>query len=120
MQSRRHERVRELLKRQVSTIILREFPVTEAGLVTVNEVSVAGDLHSATVYISIVGTPEQQRRGLGLLVRHRRRIQRMVGQAVTLRYTPALRFVIDDSVVRGNRVLQIMEEIERTMPPEPA
>jgi ribosome-binding factor A len=120
MQNRRHERVRELLKRELSTIILREFPVTEAGLVTVNEVSVAGDLHSATVYIGIVGTPELQKRGLALLGRHRRRIQRMVGQAVTLRYTPALRFVIDDAVVRGNRVLQIMEEIARTMPPEPA
>jgi len=120
MQSRRHERVRELLKRELSAIILREFPVTEAGLVTVNEVSVAGDLHSATVYVSIVGTAEQQRRGLALLGKHRRRVQRMVGRAVILRYTPALRFVIDDSVARGDRVLQIIEEIERTTPLEPA
>jgi ribosome-binding factor A len=120
MQNRRHERVCELLKRELSAIILREFPVTEAGLVTVNEVSIAGDLHSATVYIGIVGTPEQQKRGLALLGRHRRRIQRMVGQAVVLRYTPELRFAIDDSMVRGNRVLRILEEIEKTTPLEPA
>jgi len=34
-----------------------------------------------------------------------------------LKYTPRLRFVRDDSVERGNRVLQILEELERTLPP---
>ena len=42
----------------------------------------------------------------------------MVSRAVVLKYTPALRFVIDDSVVRGNRVLQIIEELEKSQPAE--
>jgi ribosome-binding factor A len=120
MQNRRHERVRELLKRELSAIILREFPVSEVGLVTVNDVLMAGDLHSATVYISIIGPPEQVRKGLSLLQRHRKRVQGMIGHAVVLKHTPELRFVIDDSVARGNRVLQIMEELERSTPVEPA
>jgi ribosome-binding factor A len=119
MQNRRHQRVRELLKRELSLILLREFPVSEAGLISVNDVVVAGDLHSATIYVSIVGSQEQQRHGLSLLARHRKRIQGMVGSAVVLKYTPELRFVIDESVARGNRVLRILEEIEKTLPQAP-
>ena len=108
-----------MLKRQIGEVIRREFQVSEAGLVTVNDVDVSGDLHSALVFISILGNAEQQKRGLSLLTRHRKRIQSLVGRAVVLKYTPTLKFLIDDSVVRGNRVLQIIEEIEQANP-EPA
>lgn len=108
------QRVRELLKREIGEAIRREFHVSEAGLITVNDVDVAGDLHSALVFISILGTPEQQKRGFNLLVRHRKRIQGLVARAVILKYTPTLKFVMDDSVVRGNRVLHIIEELEKT------
>jgi ribosome-binding factor A len=108
--------VRELLKREIGEVIRREFPVSEAGLVTVNDVDVAGDLHSAIVFISILGNADQQKRGLSLLTRHRKRIQGLVGRAVVLKYTPTLTFLIDDSVARGNRVLQIIEELEKSNP----
>lgn len=116
MPSLRLQRVRELLKREIGETIRREFPVSEAGLVTVNDVDVSGDLHSAVVFISILGNADQQKRGLTLLTQHRKRIQGLVGRAVVLKYTPTLKFVIDDSIVRGNRVLQIIEELEQANP----
>jgi ribosome-binding factor A len=116
MPSLRLQRVRELLKREIGEAIRREFPVSEAGLVTVNDVEVAGDLHSAMVFISILGNADQQKRGLSLLNRHRKRIQGLVGRAVVLKYTPTLKFAVDVSVVRGNRVLQIIDELEKTNP----
>ncbi len=116
MPSLRIQRVRELLKREIGEVIRREFPVSEAGLVTVNDVDVAGDLHSAVVFVSILGTAEQQKRGIALLTRHRKRIQGLVGRAVVLKYTPTLKFLVDDSVARGNRVLQIIEELEKSGP----
>jgi ribosome-binding factor A len=119
MASLRLQRVRELLKREIGEAIRREFEVSEAGLITVNDVDVAGDLHSALVFISILGNPDQQKRGFALLVRHRKRIQGLVGRAVVLKYTPTLRFLMDDSVVRGNRVLHIIEDLEKSMPATP-
>jgi ribosome-binding factor A len=118
MPSLRLQRVRELLKREIGEAIRREFQVGEAGLISVNDVDVSGDLQSAVVFISILGNTEQQRRGFDLLTRHRKRIQGLVGRAVVLKYTPTLKFVIDDSVVRGNRVLQIIEELEKANPSE--
>jgi ribosome-binding factor A len=118
MASLRLQRVRELLKRQIGEAIRREFQVSEAGLITVNDVDVAGDLHSAVVFISILGNPDQQKRGFALLERHRKRIQGLVGRAVVLKYTPTLRFLMDDSIARGNRVLSIIDELDKTMPAE--
>jgi ribosome-binding factor A len=109
--------VRELLKRAIGEVIRREIPVGEAGLISVNDVGVAGDLKSATVFVGIVGTAEQQRKSFEVLNRERLRLQGLVGRAIVLKYTPKLRFVRDDSVERGNRVLQIIDEIERTLPP---
>lgn len=118
MPTHRHLRVRELLKRAIGEVIRREFPVDSTGLVTVNDVEPAGDLKSATVFISILGGTDQQKRGLELLTQNRTRIQSLVGKSVILKFTPTLRFLIDDSVVRGNRVMQIIEEIEKTLPVE--
>jgi ribosome-binding factor A len=119
MASLRLQRVRELLKRQIGEAIRREFEVSEAGLISVNDVDVTGDLHSAVVFISILGSPDQQKRGFALVRRHRKRIQGLVASGIVLKYTPTLRFLMDDSIVRGNRVLGIIEELEKTMPAEP-
>ena len=116
MPSLRLQRVRELLKREIGEVIRREFEVSDVGLITVNDVDVSGDLHSAVVFISILGKPDQQKRGLTQLAAHRKRIQGLVGRAVVLKYTPTLKFVMDDSVVRGNRVLEIIEELEKAAP----
>src|SRR5438093_12732594 len=115
MASFRLQRVRELLKREIGETIRRELPVDEAGLISVNDVEVSGDLRAATVFTSILGSADQQKRGLTLLIQRRNRLQDLVAKSVILKYTPRLRFVIDDSVVRGNRVLQIIEELEKDL-----
>src|SRR5881296_2902679 len=117
MPSHRLLRVRELLKREIGEAIRREIPVGQAGLVTVNDVDVSGDLRVATAFIGILGTTEQQKTGLALLQKHRARIQGLVAKSVILKYTPQLRFVVDDSIVRGNRVLEILAQLEKSLPP---
>ena len=57
-----------------------------------------------------------RKRGFQMLNNHRVRIQGLVARAIILKYTPKLKFAFDDSIVRGNRVLQIIEELEKTAP----
>jgi ribosome-binding factor A len=120
MSTLRVQRVRELLKRQIGEIIRRELQLSESGIITVNDVTVAKDLQVATVYVGIIGSDEQVKAGMDLLQKERKRIQGLVGRAVVLKYTPVLRFVLDDSVSRGNRILEILDDIERSTPPHEA
>ncbi|MBM3875584.1 MAG: 30S ribosome-binding factor RbfA [Verrucomicrobia bacterium] len=118
MPHRRLDRVNEMLKRSLGEIVRREFAIETAGLITVNDVEVAPDLQTATVYIGVIGSPQQRHAAIPLLDKHRARIQSLMAADIVLRYTPVLRFLYDDSVERGNRVLTILEEVEKTLPKE--
>jgi ribosome-binding factor A len=109
--------VRELLKRQIGEVIRREIPVGPCGLISVNDVDVSSDLHTATVFIGVLGNADQQKQALLSLDENRKRIQSLLARAVILKYTPQLRFVVDNSIERGNRVLRILDELEKTEPP---
>ena len=116
--SLRLERVRELLKREIGAVIRRELPVQEAGLINVNDLEVAPNLKNATVFIGILGGKAQKDKGMEMLEKRRKRIQGLVARGVVLKYTPRLRFVLDESIERGNRILKIMEELELETPPD--
>ena len=112
--SLRLQRVKELLKREIGELIRRELPVGEVGLINVNDVDVAPNLHNATVYIGVLGGEAQKKRAMEALEGSRKRIQGYLGKAVVLKYTPQLRFVLDESVERGNRILRILDEVEKS------
>ncbi|MBE2180611.1 MAG: 30S ribosome-binding factor RbfA [Chthoniobacterales bacterium] len=104
-------RVAEILKRELSAIILREVP-SEGALITVNGVDVSPDLRNATVHVGVLGTAAQQKQALERLEQHRVLLQAESAKRVVLKFTPHLRFRLDESVERGLRVLDIMDELE--------
>ena len=112
MQNLRHMRVRELLKRELNEIFRREFPV-ELGIVSVTEVGVSNDLHSAKVFVSSIGDDKSQQKAFRTVRKSAGKIQFELGQIVALRYTPKLKFVMDEAYNRGDRVLKILDEIEQ-------
>ena len=112
MQNLRHMRVRELLKRELNEIFRREFPV-ELGIVSVTEVGVSNDLHSAKVFVSSIGDDKSQQKAFRTVRKSAGKIQFELGQIVALRYTPKLKFVKDEAYNRGDRVLKILDEIEQ-------
>lgn len=114
--SLRLERVREMLKREIGEVIRREMPVSEVGLINVNDLTVAPNLKTATVFIGVLGGNAQKKRAMEALETKRKRIQGLVGRGIVLKYTPQLRFILDESIERGNRVLRIMEELDQSAP----
>ena len=112
MQNLRHMRVRELLKRELNEIFRREFPV-DLGIISVTEVGVSNDLHSAKVFVSSIGDDKSQQKAFRTVRKSAGKIQFELGQIVALRYTPKLKFVMDEAYNRGDRVLKILDEIEQ-------
>lgn len=103
-------RVNELLKRELSDLIRREITFT-AKLVTVQEVDVTPDLKHAHIFISVIGTDEEQRQALAALHDHRQRFQHEMSRRVVIKFTPQLHFRLDSASERGDRVLQLMDEL---------
>lgn len=109
-------RVRELLKRELSDVLQRDYAFDNA-LVTVNDVDVTPDLRQAHAYLGIISPdPRRSEAILAQLNSDHGRIQKKVSARVVLKYTPQLHFKLDHSVERGVRIVSIMEGIE--VPPD--
>ena len=103
-------RVNELLKRELSGIIAREMSF-EGALVTLNHVDVSADLKNAHVFVSVLGS-DLGETVMSKLASHRATLQAELARHVTIKYTPHLIFHLDDSIERGARVIEILQEIE--------
>ena len=102
-------RVNELVKRELSGIVAREINF-EGVLVSINAVDVTPDLKSAHVFVSTLGTEN----GAGVIDKleaHRPALQSELSHHVVLKYTPHLIFHLDDSIKRGTRVLEILDDL---------
>ena len=115
--SRRTDRVNELLKREISAVLQRDFEF-DGSLVTVNAVEVTNDLKEGRVFVGVLGGNES-----GVINRLNDQhgfIQGRVMKRVVLKNTPVLRFVQDDSVERGVDIVNLLDEVAElpTAPPE--
>jgi ribosome-binding factor A len=103
-------RVNELLKRELSALVVREMDFEDL-LVTINQVDVTPDLKSAHVYVSVLGSIGREE-VIPALEANRAMLQADLARHMVLKYTPHLIFHLDDSIERGSRVLEILQEIE--------
>src|SRR5438093_3457395 len=99
-------RVREVVKRELSAIVARDFNFGSA-LVTIQDVDITADLKQAHVFVSVVGEPAAKERVIAQLESQRPMIQHELSRRVVLKYTPHLHFQLDESIERGSRVLEI-------------
>ncbi len=113
----RLKRVSEVIKRELGDLIPKEVTFT-AKLVTIQHVDITPDLKQCHVYISAIGTKEEQEAAIATLVGHRKELQSALSRRVVIKYTPHLNFQLDDSIVRGNRVIDILQQIDEIQPPQ--
>ncbi len=106
----RLERVREVLKRELGAIMVRELRFT-SPLVTVSGVDITPDLKQAHVFVSVIGNDRQQHEAIELLEQNRAMLQHELSKRVVIKYTPHLNFKLDGSIERGARVINIMDEL---------
>jgi ribosome-binding factor A len=102
-------RVNEVVKRELSMIITRDMRFEDV-LVTVNSVDITPDLRNAHVFVSVLGKGNHKA-VIVKLDENRVTLQGELTKNVVLKYTPHLTFHLDESIERGARVFQILQEI---------
>lgn len=110
----------ELLRREIAEAFYRIFGEQEFDLsaVTVTHVDTSPDLRHARVGLSIRGDESTQQATMRRVRQQRKEFQRIIGRNVVLKYNPQLKFEIDRSLQEGDRVLDLIRELEeRETPP---
>lgn len=115
----RVDRVRELLLRELSDIIQR-LKDPRVRLVTVVDTEISRDLRQATIYVSLIGSPEEQRQAIEGLTHALGFIRREVGQRIELRHVPELRVVYDGTAERALRISALIDQAVAQERHEPA
>ncbi len=103
-------RVNEVVKRELSGILAREISF-EGALVSINHVEVSPDLKTAHVFVSVLGS-ESGEKVMKKLDEHRTAFQSELAKRVTMKFTPHLIFQLDESIARGSRVVEILQQID--------
>ncbi len=113
--NRRVSRVASLIKREVSQMLIGDIKDDRvgAGMVSVTDVDVSGDLQHAKIFVSIYGTPEARAETMAGLKSATGYVRSELGQRVRLRRTPEVVFVEDRSIERGDRVLTLLNQLSQ-------
>lgn len=120
MPSRRIERVNDLLRSELSELIGRTLKDPRvAGLVSLTEVETSADLRHARVFVSVFGSDEERKSTLSALRHAAGFLRHEVAQRVTLRHMPELDFQLDSSIERGDRILQLLRQVQPPVPEPP-
>lgn len=116
--SRRISRVAELIKREVSQMLLHGIKDDRvgAGMVSVTDVDLSGDLQHAKIFVSIYGSDEAKQETMAGLKSATGYVRSELGQRVRLRRTPEVIFQEDTSIERGTRVLSLLNQLNQNRP----
>lgn len=109
----RVERVAELIKEEISEIIREEVSDPRIGFVSITRVDLSPDLENASVFVSILGGEEKKRESMNGLRSATNFIRGKLGHMLEMRVVPEIRFVRDDSLEKGSRVLSIISSLEK-------
>jgi ribosome-binding factor A len=112
MQGKRLDRVNQLIKEEVSTLLQRELKDPRLGFVTVTEVATAKDLSRAKVFVSVLGNEAQWAASLAALASARGFIRNWLRHHLELRVTPELDFRPDHSMEHAARIQALLRHLD--------
>ena len=109
----RTRRVAELIKRQLSMLIIRELDDDRINSVSVTGVTVSRDLKQSTIYVSTMDKTLEPSQIEQLLNNSSKYLRHLLSQQIALRMTPKLVFKYDHSIQRGVELTQLIDRLNK-------
>jgi len=108
----RIERVNSLIRQEISELLRRQVKDPRLGnLVAVTDVSTSPDLRHAKIFVSRIGSEEEKQETLSVLAAASGFFRNELAKRLRLRHIPELSFQWDDSIERGDYLLQLIDEV---------
>ena len=114
--SQRTDRLDSQIRQELMQLLQREMKDPRIGFATITRVETARDLGSAKVWVSVLGTADEQQAALKALTDAAPWLRRQLGSRLTIRHVPQLVIRHDDSIEAGDRVLRLLNEIADESP----
>lgn len=108
----RQEQLGEAIAHELSELIRSRMQDPRIGFASVTNVELSADLRHAKVFISVLGSPEEQHATMKALSHGAGFLRHELAQRLTVRYTPELSFRLDESIAHGARVAQLLRELD--------
>ena len=112
MATRRTAKIARAIRESVSSTILFELKDPRVQNVTVLDVEVSDDVRSAKVYVSVMGEEKVKALTMHGLDSSRGFLQKRVADRIQTRWTPILKFILDDGVQRSAETAKLLREME--------
>ena len=119
MANNRIGRSNEEIQRELSTLFRSvKDPRVQGGMMTITHVDTTTDLRYCRVYVSVLDKSREKDtiRGLKSAAGY---LRRELGAALSLRYTPELQFLADDSIEYGAHILEVLRDPTKVKPANP-
>jgi ribosome-binding factor A len=108
-----NERLRERLRQEIGEVIAHEVRDPRIpGVVTITDLKLAADNRNATVFVSILGDEKEKAEAVLVLNKAAPFIQRMVAGRISVKHFPHLYFKLDNSIEQGQRINELLKEIQ--------
>lgn len=114
----RTDKIDELLRQEIGSILTREVKDPRVGFATVTRVQTAPDLGHAQVWISVIGQQAERKETIAALDGVMHFVRRELGSRLRLRRIPVLHVRLDDTLERGTRLLHLLDELEAGRTPD--
>ena len=117
-QGRRPERVGEMVRFEISELLVRGLRDPRIGLTSVTEVKMSPDLKQARVYVSVLGGIQERKQTLAGLNSAAPHIRHEIGARLRLRNIPELSFFYDESIEYGARIEELIQKTKQPSQPD--
>lgn len=110
--SNRLDKINDLLKRELALLVRDEMRDPRVGMVSITEVRVSRDLAFADVFVTVMGKQdaEEAQESMAALNSASGFLRSLLAKVVNLRTTPRLKFIFDDTLVRGQYLSGLIDE----------
>lgn len=115
--SQRLDRVNELMKRELSTVLERGYRF-DGVVLTIHEVVTAPDLRQASVWVGVLGKAHDEAAMIEKLNKEKGNIQRELYKRVKLKHSPQLLFRLDKSIERAVSLINTLDNLPAPLPDE--
>jgi len=112
MRFKRSEKLGDLIREEVSQILIKELKDPRIGFATITKVDVSDDLREAKIYYSVFGDEREKVESHEGLQSAKGFIKRELGRRVRMKYMPEISFIFDDSLEYGGRIEELLRNLK--------